>query len=496
MFLKAGLLSLGLLLASRVLGLARESAQAAAFGTTGMADVAVLMLTLPDWIAGLALSGAMAYVLVPAWAGRPAEAVRRHQRELARRLLIGGLVAAVALGWWREPLRVVLAEGLSTSWHQAASQALLWSAAALPLALLASLWATRLQHERDFVGLYGANLVVNAVLIGGIATAAYSADAAWALCMLGGGLVTAMLARLWWQSVRIDKAVAAVSTADVVAPLPTAHELRPGLSDWLWAMAAAGLPLALPVVARSVASAQGEGALAAFSYAWKLVELPLVLAIQLVAAMAFPHVAAAVKNDVTSVRTAETVRSALALAWTLACAAATALLVASPAIAQLLFGWGRMDAAGLERIAAWSAAAAWSLLPQALTAVALTVLATQNRLKPVVLAYTAGLLAVLLLPRLGLDDGQQLMWSLNAVYGLVGLVAWWQLGRPGLAWLPVKEMATPMLVMLLAWASRQVWQPAAGAPLSLALLVGCAAALVVAGAGWLASATLRKAVRA
>ena len=61
-----------------------------------------------------------------------------------------------------------------------------------------------------------------------------------------------------------------------------------------------------------------------------------------------PHVAAAVKNDVTSVRTAETVRSALALAWTLACAAATALLVASPAIAQLLFGWGRMDAAGLD----------------------------------------------------------------------------------------------------------------------------------------------------
>jgi hypothetical protein len=36
MFLKAGALSLALLLASRLLGLARESAQAAAFGTSGL----------------------------------------------------------------------------------------------------------------------------------------------------------------------------------------------------------------------------------------------------------------------------------------------------------------------------------------------------------------------------------------------------------------------------------------------------------------------------
>ncbi|MFN3375358.1 MAG: lipid II flippase MurJ [Burkholderiaceae bacterium] len=493
MFLKAGLLSLGLLLASRVLGLARESAQAAAFGTTGMADVAVLMLTLPDWIAGLALSGAMAYVLVPAWAGLPADAVRHHQRGLARWLLVGGLVAALTLACWREPLRVVLAEGLPSTWHKAAAQALLWSAAALPLALLASLWSTRLQHERDFIGLYGANLVVNLALLGGIAVAAHPDDTAWALPFLGMSLVVAMLARLWWQSARIAKAAKHASADVACSPV---HVPRPSLPQWLWAAAAAGLPLALPVVARSVASAQGEGALAAFSYAWKLVELPLVLAIQLVAALAFPHVAAAAKEDVTSVRTAETVRSALALAWTLACAAATALLIASPAWAQLLFGWGRMDASGLERIAAWSAAAAWCLLPQAMTAVALTVLATHNRLKSVVLAYMVGLLALLLLPSAGLDDVEQLMWSLNVVYGVVGLVAWLQLGLPGRAWLPIKEMATPMLVMLLAWASRQVWQPVADTSLSLAVLVGCVAAMVVAGAGWWASAALRKAVRA
>ena len=61
MFLKAGVLSLALLLVSRVLGLLRESAQAAALGTSGLADVVVLMLTLPDWLASVLLGGALAY---------------------------------------------------------------------------------------------------------------------------------------------------------------------------------------------------------------------------------------------------------------------------------------------------------------------------------------------------------------------------------------------------------------------------------------------------
>ena len=68
MFLKAGLLSLALLLASRVLGLLRESAQAAAFGASATGDVVVLMLMLPDWLASLVAGGALAYVLLPHWA--------------------------------------------------------------------------------------------------------------------------------------------------------------------------------------------------------------------------------------------------------------------------------------------------------------------------------------------------------------------------------------------------------------------------------------------
>ena len=111
MFLKAGAISLFLLVCSRLLGLARESAQAAAFGSTGLGDVAVLMLTLPDWLAGLLASGALAYVLLPHWAQQGPAGQGASQRLVARALLAQGLVLGLAIWIGREPLVVLLAAG-------------------------------------------------------------------------------------------------------------------------------------------------------------------------------------------------------------------------------------------------------------------------------------------------------------------------------------------------------------------------------------------------
>src|SRR4051812_17743104 len=103
MFLKAGALSLALLLASRLLGLARESAQAAAFGASGMGDVAVLMLTLPDWLAGVLASGALAFVLLPLWAHEEGARIAATQRRVGRGLLAGGVLLALLLVLAQEP---------------------------------------------------------------------------------------------------------------------------------------------------------------------------------------------------------------------------------------------------------------------------------------------------------------------------------------------------------------------------------------------------------
>ena len=198
MFLKAGALSLALLLASRLLGLARESAQAAAFGTSGLGDVAVLMLTLPDWLAGLLASGALAYVLLPHWAKQTPPAQAATQRAVAWALLALGGVLGLAIWFGREPLVALLAAGLAPDLRGLAGQSLGWSALALPAALLAALWATRLQHERDFTGMYGANLMVNGVLVVALLLIAINDPSTLGLMHLGLYFLLAMGLRLLW----------------------------------------------------------------------------------------------------------------------------------------------------------------------------------------------------------------------------------------------------------------------------------------------------------
>ena len=294
MFLKAGAISLFLLVCSRLLGLARESAQAAAFGTTGSGDVAVLMLTLPDWLAGLLASGALAYVLLPHWARQGLADQSVSQGQVARALLALGLVLGLAIWIWRDPLVALLAAGLAPDLRLLAAGSLGWSALALPAALLAALWATRLQHERDFAGMYGANLVVNGVLVTALLLIAFYVHPTLGLVHLGWIFLGSMVLRLLWLRWRLRRGCqAAVTSRGELAQASPSVEM-PAASVWLWAVLSAGLPLALPFVARSLASRSGEGALATFNYAWKLVELPLVLAIQLVATLAFPAITRAI----------------------------------------------------------------------------------------------------------------------------------------------------------------------------------------------------------
>ena len=483
MFLKAGALSLALLLASRLLGLVRESAIAAAFGTSGLADVAVLMLTLPDWVAGVLASGALAYVLVPAWAGQSRAQVQASERVVAIRLVGAAMLLALLLLLGRDAALRWLAAGLPDALRPAGAQALVWSAVALPAALLAAVWGTRLQHEQDFAGMYSANLVVNCIVIAAIAAAAVAHGA---VALLGVGLLTAMLARLAWLRWRTP--VTAPAT-----PVPHVGGSLPGASLWLWAALSAGLPLALPFVARSIASHGGPGALATFNYAWKLVELPLLLAIQLVATLALPAIARALAvRDEATARAA--IRGAFALAWALACGAAAALLVGAPAVARLLFGWGRMSDDAIARVAQWGALGAWSLLPQALVAVALAVLAGRGRMKAAVMAYAAALALLLVAGGAGWTDGGQLMLLLDVLLGVVAVACLAALGRDARSWLPWRALAISFAGLLGTAAFAYGAASAASWGLWPGLAAAAAAGLLVVAATWWGSGDLRAAL--
>jgi peptidoglycan biosynthesis protein MviN/MurJ (putative lipid II flippase) len=241
-------------------------------------------------------------------------------------------------------------------------------------------------------------------------------------------------------------------------------------------------------VARSLASQQTEGALATFNYAWKLVELPLVLAIQLVATLALGPISLALRSGAAA-DAAPALRRGFALAWTLACASLAGLLVAAPAVAQLLFGWGRMDAQALADIAQWGRTGAWSLLPQALVAIALAALAAQERLRIAVAAYAVAL-ALLLLVRPA--EGLRLMVWLDLLWVAIALVLLRALRPAAHGWLPWRALAGAGAALLVVLAV--VWVLGIPGTSAQQWLAAVAAGLFVVGVAWGASADLRSAL--
>jgi branched-chain amino acid transport system permease protein len=88
-------------------------------------------------------------------------------------------------------------------------------------------------------------------------------------------------------------------------------------------------------------------------------------------------------------------------------------------VAQLLFGWGRMQQGALADVAQWGRIRGWSLLPQALVAIALAALAAQQRLRVAVLVHGGALLVLLLAaPR----QGAVLMVWLDCLWAAIALV--------------------------------------------------------------------------
>lgn len=482
MYFRAGVFSFGLLLMSRALGLLRESAQAAAFGSTGMGDAVIVMFTLPDLLVGILVSGALAYVLLPVWAQQSAEKQAAEQKKMAHALISGGLMLGVLVWLFRVSVVEALAPGLAGEMKVASANALGWSAVVLPLAMLATLWVTRLQHERDFVGVYAGSLIVNLALVAGLLMVVGSAAFLMpTLSFLGVCLVMAMLGRLVWLGWRLppsDQAVAGVKGSDL-----------PPASAWLWAALSSGLLLVFPLVARSFASSTGEGALASFNYAWKLIELPLVLAVQLVASLAFPAITRTEPNTPARL---EAAGLAFLIAWTLACAAIAIVATFSLPIANLLFGWGRMNASGLDIIAQWSAIGIWSLLPQALLAVLLTVMATNRRMHLAVKVMSAGLAFLLLAAWQGRLGGQHLMWMLNAVFvGMAGVLLFLE-RRSIKGTLPVVAGVVPLLVCAALVFLKPLFM---GLSVTLTLILCAVYAVLVIASAVVASPLLRKMLR-
>lgn len=513
-FWRTGLISVFLLFLSRISGLLRESALAAAFGVGTLADAVVLMLTLPDLIVGVLLGGALSYVLLPQWARLAGPKLQSLQQRQLFWVLGLGLLTAAAVWAGQNMLLSWLAPVLTMSAPTLAQASLGWAVLVLPLAIWAAWGGTRLQHRSDLVGLYTANLVVNATLIAGLIAIAWAGAsrgaAASAQHAMGACLLLAMLARLAWQHRRLaqpDGLLAHVPNADTGTAFEPSSQAHRPWAVWTSAVLCAGMPLAAYLLARSLASAQGPGSLMQFNLAWKLVELPQVLLIQVVAMLALPRLsrAAAHATPLGELPAWQTeLRKTLALAMALACAATVALHWSGHAVAALLYGWGAMPTAGLVELTTWAQRGAWGLPAQAIVAMLVALLAAQRRLGIAALAWSIVALPAVAWALADLDFWRS---GLAAMGWLAGL--WWAAALAlllAVAWTSkehtdwwsalLRDTWAPLLLVGLSGAAVWVLDP----PLRHAAGVrgwvgGLAGAVCVMALAWCASPGLRDALR-
>lgn len=478
---------MGLLLLSRVLGLMRESVQAGAFGSTALADVVVTQLTLPDLSSAILASGALSYALLPWWARQTDAGLAASQRQASRLFFCVGSMVAIWIVLAPDQWGGWLAPGVGPTMQAPLQSALRWAALAVPLSLLTFVWYTRAQHEGDVVGMYGMNVVHTGVIISAMLAVGWLHATAPALAVhwLGVALLGAFSLRLMFLHARLRRAAIALTLKPRTPPLNAVVGLPPA-SIWAWALLATGLPAALPLLARSLVSPSAEGALASFNYAWKLLELPNALAIQLVAALVFPALTRAqAEGRVYTVQ----LRAAFCMAWTLACAGALGLSLAALPVSQLLFGWGRMSAVHVAEVADWARVGVWMLLPQSVITVALIVLATQQRMIWAAAVYG---LAFVALGLSGLHQGLQMMWGLAAILGVVALALLAAVGREAWRALAWRDFVVPLgLCAFLGWpghwlAVQNQW---------LALATGALSAMLLIAISYSLSPVLRSAIQ-
>lgn len=322
LFTASALIAIGML-AGRLLGLLREMLLAAQFGISDIADQAVLLLIVPDFITSAFIGSAASAALLPAFAARtPHEACKLfHECTFIS-------VAAFSM--------LALLLYLVTGWN-IPSAAWALTLLALPLSAATAIFTAYLQYRGRFVVPAFATVIFNSVIIIGL----------WA-----GGSALAFLATSIALAafVRLSAHIIAYLRLQTQSAGYAPRQLdKPLLRTYATAMSTGLLGLLPTYVPYALIAASGAG-VAVFNYALKLVLMPALLA-QTIAQMAvLPWLVAARKDrDATSLATLHA--QTLQLAALAASVGALSLILCAPSLATLCFGYGQMTPPDIQQIA-------------------------------------------------------------------------------------------------------------------------------------------------
>lgn len=402
-----------MLLLGRFSGLFRELELARAFGISRDADVAVVLLTLPDLLVNLLLTGGLSAALVPRFRQLPADDRGALFRQASLWATLAFALAGIVLWLWPMTIFGVIAPGLSGLGELGRGSVVGGVALALPLTALSGVTAAYLNaHGRYLVSGAGTllfNLCVIAVLVSH-ASGTNNLLTALALA-IGAGAAVRLVAQL---------AVMPRSALNAFSLGPLAD--RAMLQAFVAGALAAALTLVPQIVVRAAASLLGSGTVASFNYAQKLVELPVGILITTISTVALTKLSGLIAEQRDEEVRQELLKD-LRLASMLAVLVVLFGLFFADAVVSLLFGRGQMDPTALARVAGLARVAFLSVPFVAISSLMIAVLNARLQTSTVFRITLSSVVALPLLiaPGLWLRSDDLLMGSVVAFQAILAL---------------------------------------------------------------------------
>ncbi len=436
------------MLFGRLAGFLRDVVLASQFGVGNEADVAILMLTLPDLLVNILVGGGLSVALIPTFK-RYGAGLRAHclfmQSTVVIALLFSGL--AFLLTNLSEPLIRLAAPGFDLQNVISTAPLLhvvLWL---IPLTTLAGVSTAYLQANNRFAASAFGTFTFNIVILVGLGYSITSEDPLQKLAffIVVGGVVRWLLQLLALPRYPISWRCLRWQLID--------SEL---VRRYLHAASAGGLLLFLPVIARAMGSLYGEGGLSLFSYAMKLVTFPLGISVMALSVGIFPLLSQCFARN--REECGDMVASGLQIVLLITVAIMLPVVWFADDFARLVFARGAMEPQQVEMIGKLLSLGALALPFQGASSI---LTATYNAARDTAFILRLNIISVVVFVLAGYwtvtNFGlSALMMSLVAVYGIFSLVQLLALPHRlsvkilGLLWR--KRMVHSLTVMILAGA--------------------------------------------
>ena len=377
----ASILVSGSLLLGRLSGFIREALLATSLGTSSSADAVILILTLPDFMVGLLISGGISAALVPV--------LKQHShidrifilRRAGLVITLGFAGIAILLAIFAEMVIRLFIPQVNFSTLTDFVTGFNLSMLALPVAALIGVSASYLNTVGRFTISGLSVLVFNGTICVYLLLPFVDPRD---LIFFGLVVVLAVLLRLLFQMGFMLEAFQKLKGT----PPPWPKRFIP---RFIAGTASFSVIVGSVIVFRSLHAINGEGQMAAFNYAHKLFELPAALLIAPIAIVLLQILSGLDRTQKRSF-TNHTLQGMLS-GLTIACIATSLGWLYMPTAVDIIFGHGVMSTAESDRIT-WIARILVSALPfYALLQVGAIALNVQGRPNRVTANSVAGLVA-------------------------------------------------------------------------------------------------------